>query len=265
MRRRALRHLRLGLCGLLLAGGLAAGEVSAKVSASLSPTPVNAKDTAVKQRLAEVMASSEFSQEETIRVPKFKETADAKPSEFLGKFQKFMRWVAEILRVGVWVLGAIAVAVLVVTLHYWWRVHDAKVRIAKIAVPTHIGGLDIREASLPDDIAAAAWQRWLQNDAVGCLSLLYRGALSALVLRFGARIRASSTETECVRAASLKLASAAQGYFVELADTWVRLVYAGQRPEAAAVAALCAGFGRHFGKAVSVPQDRPLVAAGEGA
>ena len=220
-------------------------------------TPAAIKETKVNNRLTEVLGSPDFSRESTMLVPVFKQKDADEPSVWMVRIVRFFGWLAEVLRAGVWVLGAIAIAVFLVSAHYWWRVYAAREKKAVILLPTHIGGLDIRADSLPDAIGQAAWLRWQARDAIGCLSLLYRGALSALVLRFDARIAASSTEAECARAAENKLAPAAQQYFVQLTETWIRAVYAARAPQAHDVEALCTAFDMHFAPRPAVSYGAP--------
>ena len=73
--------------------------------------------------------------------------------------------------------------------------------------------LDIRPASLPDDIGAAALALCQRGELRAALSLLYRGGLSRLVHQHRAAIGAASTEGECVRIAEALLPVEASGYF----------------------------------------------------
>ena len=202
-----------------------------------------------KQSLRKILAGPEFSSEETIRVPTLKHrkaATEEKPAPSMEGLERFFRGVAYVLRAGAWVLAGLGIVLLVLTLHYWWRIRDTRFKSVAVQLPVRVGGLDIRPETLPDDIGAEARRTWIAGDAVGALSLLYRGALSALVLRFSAAIRASSTEQECLRAARGVLAAPPAGYFEALTRAWQSTVYAERRPDAAAALALCDEFARHF-------------------
>ena len=83
--------------------------------------------------------------------------ADGNPG-WLAWISRFIHWMSEAGRVLVWVAGAILVALLAVGIHRWMRVRaDARLPVPG-AAPTHVQGLDIRAASLPDVIGASAAQ-----------------------------------------------------------------------------------------------------------
>lgn len=202
-----------------------------------------------KQSLRKILAAPEFNPEETIRVPTLKHrkaAAAEKPAPSMEGLERFFRGVAYVLRAGAWVLAGLGIVLLALTLHYWWRIREPRFKSVAAQLPVRVGGLDIRPETLPDDIGAEARRLWIVGDAAGALSLLYRGALSALVLRFSAAIRASSTEQECLRAARGVLAAPPAGYFEALTRAWQSTVYAQRRPDAAAALALCDEFARHF-------------------
>jgi hypothetical protein len=80
--------------------------------------------------------------------------------------------------------------------------------------------------------------------------LLYRGALSRAVHRFGVRIEASFTEGEALRAVETHLDPPRTEYFGELVRLWQRAVYAGQMAAPPSVAALCVRFAPVLGPGV---------------
>jgi hypothetical protein len=206
-------------------------------------------ESQAKQSLRKILAAPEFNPEETIRVPVFKNRKAAvaeKPQPWMQSLEGFFRGVAYVLRAGAWVLAGLGIVLLVLTLHYWWRIRVPRFKAIAVQLPVRVGGLDIRPETLPDDIGSEARRLWIAGDAAGALSLLYRGALSALVLRFSAAIRASSTEQECLRAARGVLAAPPAGYFEALTRAWQNTVYAQRRPDAADALKLCDEFARHF-------------------
>ncbi|MEP7156318.1 MAG: hypothetical protein ABI905_11135 [Betaproteobacteria bacterium] len=205
------------------------------------------QDKMLRERMREVLASPDFSSEETMKVPSLKKKSNSGDgADWMKYFERFGRFVARFLRAAVWILGGIAVLVLLYFVHRWWRVAGSRAQVDEVAIPTHVGALDIRAASLPDDVGAAARVRWQAGDVTGSLSLLYRGALSALVLRFEAHIRSSFTEAECLRAGKVRLSAASYLYFESLTRAWLQAVYAGRRPDDTTALALCDDFAAHF-------------------
>jgi hypothetical protein len=233
------------------------------------PVPANAgkpHSTPASEAIREVLAHPDFKHEETRKTPRWKVKDEEKSkSEWLKNVEAFFRALAKVLRAGVWVIAAIGILLLIFTLHYWWRVRAQAPKSATVAVPTHVGGLDIRAESLPDDIAAAARARWQSGDREGALSLLYRGALSQLVHRYACTIGASYTEDECVAAAKRVLASAAHSYFAEQTRVWVLAIYARRWPDEAAALQMIDAFGVHFPAGAVAPVPGQLQSRGAGA
>jgi hypothetical protein len=105
-----------------------------------------------------------------------------------------------------------------------------------------VAGLDVSPESLPDDIIAAARQRWLAGDAPGALSLLYRGSLSWLVHSLHLPIRDSDTEGDCLRRAADIAEPGSRDYFTRLTAHWISAAYAGHEPPPMEMEALLAGW-----------------------
>jgi hypothetical protein len=115
-------------------------------------------------------------------------------------------------------------------------------RALKTAPPTHIGSLDIRPESLPDDIGGAARALWQRGEQRAALSLLYRGALSRLVHGHGVPIRSASTERECLVLAAARVSPAALDFLSRLVSGWQTVAYAQRELSAERFEALCADF-----------------------
>jgi len=175
-----------------------------------------------------------------------------------------VRWMSEAGRGLMWLLGAIAVALLIVFAWRWVRVRaDAVAGRAAVLPPSHVNDLDIRPDSLPDDIAGNARALWQRDEQRAALSLLYRGALSRLVHEHGVAIRGASTEGECVALAHEAMPAAGGAFFERLVGAWQVAVYAARLPDAASVAVLFDGFDAHFGaakRAEAAPMSRPTGA-----
>jgi hypothetical protein len=170
---------------------------------------------------------------------------EAPPNWLFG----LVRWLADGARWLMWLLGAIAVALILVFAWRWIRVGAEELRGRSAPRPSHVNDLDIRPESLPDDISGAARSFLQRSDPRGALSLLYRGTLSRLVHDHHLAIRAASTEGECLRLAQRALAADQSAYFERLVQAWQTEVYADRRNAVEVVAALCTQFDAHFAAA----------------
>jgi hypothetical protein len=132
-----------------------------------------------------------------------------------------------------------------------WRLagqrRETSRRARKAEVPEILFGLDVRPESLPDDIAGAARELVGRGELTAALSLLYRGALVALIHRGGVEFLAGDTERDCLRRAESRLASKALAYFGTLIQAWQLAAYAQQAPAAGHVLHLADGWIEHFG------------------
>ncbi len=232
-----------GLVAALLALALAAATVPAASAAE--PLTREQLDTGAEllrrdPRLITTRPDKElklnFDRDETPRQPQDMPT-------WMRWLRDFGDWLNDTGRFIVWALGAIGVALLAVRLHRLWRRHRGDDESAgRAALPTHVNALDIRPEALPEDIGSAALALWREGRGPEAMSLLYRGALSALVHAHAVPIRSSSTEGDCLRLARPLLASPAHAYFGVLVDAWRSMVYAARPPSEATVVQLCAEF-----------------------
>ncbi|WP_440532832.1 DUF4129 domain-containing protein [Variovorax sp. YR566] len=215
----------------------------------------------VKTAVDKVRADPNMPGTKTERKLRFKERDDEeedepeKKTDSLDWLRDFIRSVAEGARWLIWGLGALALAWLVVRLRRWMQVRAGGARPGKELLPSHVGSLDIRPESLPDDIgnaAAALWQRGQHRPA---LSLLYRGALSRLVHAHEVPVRAASTEGECMLLSATRLTPDAQAFFVRLVGVWQLGAYGGRLPSTAQVLAVCGEFDRHLSAAAPAVAD----------
>ncbi|WP_299065521.1 DUF4129 domain-containing protein, partial [Accumulibacter sp.] len=173
---------------------------------------------------------------------------DARP--WLKALGQAIEFLAEVLRGLVWIVAGLGLAVAVYfVIRYRERLLPAPVRTA----PEFLFGLDLRADSLPADIAAAARAALARGQAVEALSLLYRGALVALIQRQQIEFAVGDTESDCLWRVAGRLPEAAERCFADLVDTW-RLAAYGRRPVAVArVEELVAGWDSHFGQAAARP------------
>jgi len=162
-------------------------------------------------------------------------------------------WLAESGRVLVWLLAAVAVAVVLVTARRWLIVHGDSIGTRGARLPSHVREVDIRPESLPTDIGAAVRELWLAGEHRAALSLLYRGALSRLVHSYQVAIGDASTEGDCVRLARAALPPPRGDFVTALVDAWQLAVYGGRPLAAEHVLRLCADFDRLLPEIPNVP------------
>ncbi|SDN34401.1 DUF4129 domain-containing protein [Polaromonas sp. JS666] len=170
-----------------------------------------------------------------------------KDSDGLGWLRDFVTRVSEAARLLVWALGALALAWLVIRIRRWAQVRAGGGRHRMAPLPSHIGSLDIRPESLPDDVGSAVASLWQRGQRRPALSLLYRGALSRLVHLHAVPIRNASTEGECVALSESRLAPPSLDFFARLVAAWQLAAYGGRLPPTAGVLALCAEFDARLG------------------
>ncbi|MGJ8672430.1 hypothetical protein [Rubritalea sp.] len=91
-------------------------------------------------------------------------------------------------------------------------------------------GMDITPESLPDDIVAAARKAWDRREYQQALSLLYRGAISAIVLQDEIEIADGDTELDCLRTVTANVSAERGEYFDRLTSCWMHLAYGSTEP-----------------------------------
>lgn len=213
--------------------------------------------------LEEILAGEDFARRETVSIPRFvldwelaEDDPEAKPPEWLTSL---VEGLDAILGSGVEILiVALALAGVV-----WIAIRAARVAPARIrrpaerreraAAPSELFGLEIRAATLPDDVAAEALAAARDGRPRAALALLYRGALAALVHRHGAALAEGVTEGECVEIASTLLPDAERELFARLTATWLRCAYAHETPARDRLEALCAAWARAFDLSAAAP------------
>ncbi|HEY6529837.1 MAG TPA: DUF4129 domain-containing protein [Cellvibrionaceae bacterium] len=124
------------------------------------------------------------------------------------------------------------------------RFGEAKLRSTTAPTPLHAFGLDLRPASLPDDVVAVALMHCQAGEFRQGLALLYRATLVAL-LQQGLELKASFTEEDCLAQASngaLHLSPQALEYLRRLTSHWQNLAYGHQLPALALAEELCLGW-----------------------
>lgn len=177
-----------------------------------------------------------------IRLLEFFENYNAKAKDSEAKSDNTIILIAKILEFIFWV----AVIFLIFFLLYYYR-HYLQSLVGKLGFkkdelpprPEVIFGLDVREKSIPDDMAKKALQMWRDGMARDALGLLYRATLSRLIYQYHFQFTESTTELECVNIVSQSSSPELDSYVRRLTSSWQLLAYGHRKPEEQDVIALC--------------------------
>lgn len=225
----------------LLAGALLLGGAAALAQAPARPPAMSA--SAVEAAARTVEADPLLGHTEKSKTLRLKDKQHDKPPD-ANELKWWMHLISNLsagLRVALWLVMAALFIAALLRLRDWLKRRNAGPALAPLA-PTHIGSLDIRPASLPDDIGGAAHALLQGRETRAALSLLYRGALSRLVHAHGVPIRAASTERECVALAAPHLAAGPHRFLAELVSAWQAVAYAHRTPPVEDLTRLCQAF-----------------------
>jgi hypothetical protein len=166
----------------------------------------------------------------------------APPANTPSWAQGFFGFLAQSMSVLFRAAGAAAAVAAAIALIRWLRALPPAVEPSPAARARGVGGLDIDPYSLPENIGAAALALLEAERMREALSLLYRGALSRAVHRYGVVIGESYTESEALRAANADLDPDRAAYLADLVGVRQRIVYAGETAERETLERLCDRF-----------------------
>ncbi len=253
--------MRSAASACVLAASIASGGAAAAQAADITPERVQQAASAVQAD--PLLGGSHMERKLKFKSDDKDEEEDTKPHEPSAPswFDGFAYWLAESGRLLMWLVGAIAVALLLVGARRWFFVHGGFAGRKPAVLPSHVRDLDIRPESLPHDIASAARALWQRGEHRAALSLLYRGALSRLVHDHAVPIRAASTEGDCVTLARRALSADAGAFFEQLVQAWLLLVYGARTPDEALVMSLCDRFDAQLPAMPKAPTGRKSEAA----
>ena len=205
-----------------------------------------------------VLEGEDFNQQTTVSYPKFlhdwlsREEAEDEPSDtdlsWLAGWIDVIALIAEVL---LWA----GVALLLIWIVRRLRLLQVVERLQRGKVrqpPEEILGLDVSTESLPEDIAGEAATLWDGGSRRQALSLVYRGALVALIHRYACELREADTEGDCLVKSRGVLSQPGAQYFAALTRTWQLTAYAHTLPSDGTFAGLCEQFNDTFGL---VPED----------
>jgi Domain of unknown function (DUF4129) len=235
-------YLALSLAWGLASNGWAAASGTPASAAAANAAPIGTYLTRdeIRTAAAKLRADPNLGGERTLRTLRWNETTQVQtpaPNWLTRLFDLF----AQSSSLFLWIVGALCAALAAV-----WAIRILRKRAPVVTVEEHavstVQGLDIRPASLPENIGAAALELLEAGHEREALSLLYRGALSRAVHRYGVAILPSATEGEALRAVNARLDPSRAAYFADLVALWQRVVYAGELVSAKPIDRLCRGF-----------------------
>ena len=256
--RRLAGRLATATAGLLLAVCLA-GLTLSPVDAWAEPVAADAAVTAEsreKQAINAVLADPVFGHQTREKEWQWHNSDEEKPAsappDWLGKLRAMLEFVSQVMSGLAWIVGFLLLAFFIYLLVVYrerWLPRDAR----RAVPPDFLFGLDVRPESLPADLLGAASAALAAGQVEVALSLLYRGALVALIHRTQVEFRAGDTEDNCRQRIAGHVEVPTGRYFGELLEAWRATAYARQPPPLARLEALCAGWEAHFGQAFGVP------------
>ena len=219
-----------------------------QVVAQQTPAPASRPGGDIKQAVDKILADPVFGHkvEETSWRPRKQEKETAEDIPWWAKqLIKFAELLASGTRGVIYVLIFLSAVALLIVMYRYRHLAFGE-RKSAIKQPDTLFGLDLRPASLPDDIAGAALAELDAARYASALSLLYRGTLVALIRRQHIEFRAGDTEDVCLRRVSGRIDAQAAIYFGLLLDAWKRTAYAETPPDAASARELCLRWAQHF-------------------
>jgi hypothetical protein len=235
-------HKAWGLSLMIACGGAAAqGSAPPVATAPALPAITRAETEAA---VAKLRADPNLPREQKLKTLRWTNSrsepanADPPPSWLVGMFD----YLAQTGSLVIWLGGGLGVGFAAIWLYRITRARWGQEKMPSAGAVSRVQALDIRPESLPADIGAAARALLGAGRPREALSLLYRGALSRAVHRFGVVIGESYTEGEALRAVKASLDAARTQYFSELVLLWQRAVYAGEEAPPDSVSRLCSGF-----------------------
>lgn len=156
------------------------------------------------------------------------EKSDSKTPEWIKSISIVF---ANIFEYALWILLLIGVILLYLSRDQWLHLFSPKnTEEESYQAPEILFGMDVREASLPDDIIAEAKQLWQQKKARESLSLLYRGALVRLINQEKVPLENSHTEGDILKLSQKSLADKQHQYLAQLTSQWQLIAYAHRIP-----------------------------------
>lgn len=192
-----------------------------------------------KAIIKEVLATPEFETYIEIQQLQFIDEDEEEDLDFEGFDLELGAFLARLTEIIIWVLLGVSIILLYVHRQKWLRIFRPEQPAPQTAAPETLCGLDIRPESLPDDVAGAALALWHEGNQRKAMSLLYRGALAALVHQQGVAFSSSHTENDCLHILQPLASPGQYHHFQTLTHAWQQTAYAHRPPAEAQLISLC--------------------------
>lgn len=226
-------------------------EDDAAPSTKVAPPTVSRdapERSAAREAIDAVLADPVFGQLKEESIWRWRDDGaetDDSVQPWLKKLVEAFDFLADALRRLLWVVAGGVLAFLIYLVIRYRADHAAA--SAPQEGPASLFGFDLRPASLPADLATAARAALAADNAGEALSLLYRGALVALIERKGIGFLAADTEGDCLQRVAGQLDEPSERCFTEIVDAWRRVAYGRLPLGARQVEALIGGWQACFG------------------
>ncbi|MCK5813698.1 MAG: hypothetical protein KAH03_05545 [Cocleimonas sp.] len=185
-----------------------------------------------KITIADIINSKDLKGEEKKTEWKLKDLDIDEPDSTTSDWVKSISVVfANFFEYALWILLFVGIVLLFLSRDRWLHLFSSKKTDEEsYQAPEILFGMDVREASLPDDIIAEAKLLWQQKKARESLSLLYRGALVRLINQEKILLENSHTEGDILKLSQHSLANNQQQYLGQLTSQWQLIAYAHRIP-----------------------------------
>lgn len=234
-------------------------EGAASEARRLPPVEV-AEDGDAAAAMARVLSRPELQREHVeqhweLRDPPEEEDEEAFDWEALREWLRDFASVADGIAVGfeflLWALALIALAALGYLMLERLQAFAPR-RAGDAQLPEFVVRMRVDDAQVPpvplSQVVSRALALIAEGGHAAALSLLYVGTLRALLTQDGVEVSPQATEAQCVSAVrAAQVPAAREQLFVDLTGQWQLVAYAHQRPEEAALRALCERFDACFG------------------
>ncbi|MCW8963197.1 MAG: hypothetical protein OQL16_05315, partial [Gammaproteobacteria bacterium] len=216
--------------------------------------PAEQSATVIKQ----VLADKDFGGKRTEEQWKLKDfnidRSDDDSSTDLSWIEDVVRALANVMEILLWAGVILLVLFLIFRISRMVNPDAFKTDRSTRVVPAVISGLDIRPESLPDDVAAAARQLWLDGQYRDAMGLLYRGTVSSLVHIYDVELTEGATEGDVLVSAEPRLRSETHQFLDQITRLWQSIAYAHRQPDETQALPLFDHWQQHFGQAASDAQ-----------
>jgi hypothetical protein len=229
------------IAAALLAVPTAAPHADAPAASSAAPAEGPVRHEEIQEAVAKLAGDANLGGGQKWRVLRWT-GSQAPPANTPSWAGGLFGFLVQSMGVLLWTAGGAGAAIAALGGIRWLRALPSVVESRAAAHARSVGRLGLDPASFPKDIGAAALALLETLRTREAVSLLYRGALSRAVHRFGVVIGESYTESEALRAMNAHLDPARAAYLADLVGVWQRTVYAGETGTREAIERLCYDF-----------------------